>query len=62
MVKNMLVFNSVTVDITKPIAGYVTDGLDPNVDLMYSSQAASFASHWADYYDPESGITDYKVD
>ena len=51
----------VTVDLTEPNAGRVTDGQDKNDDVMFSSQAAMFAAHWDNFTDPESGIESYEV-
>ena len=51
----------VTVDITPPTEGYVTDGQDKNDDVMFSSQQASFAAHWDNFTDAESGVEGYEV-
>ena len=50
------------VDLTPPLKGLVKDGKDPNVDEKYSSEAATVASTWKQFSDPESGIKSYQVD
>ncbi|KAH3823847.1 hypothetical protein DPMN_125670 [Dreissena polymorpha] len=51
----------VFVDTTPPIAGIVLDGIRNTTELKYSSETVSKHAHWRDYYDTESGITNYKV-
>ena len=47
--------------MTDPVAGWVHDGSDKPLDMMYSSHEASVYAYWGDFYDPESGIVEYEI-
>ena len=49
-------FVSVTVDMTPPTTGEVLDGLEPDVDLEFSSHRATVSANWDGFGDPESDI------
>ena len=53
---------SVYVDTTPPLKGIVSDGIDPNTDIRYTSEPATVASTWKEFSDPESGIQSYVID
>ncbi|XP_072034301.1 uncharacterized protein [Amphiura filiformis] len=54
--------NGVTLDITPPVSGYIMDGqIENGIDMEYSSQPASVAAFWDDFYDPESSVAEYIV-
>ncbi|XP_052219885.1 uncharacterized protein LOC127837088 [Dreissena polymorpha] len=54
--------DGVLVDTTPPIVGIVLDGIRNATELKYTSETVSKHANWRDYYDPESGIANYKVD
>ena len=58
---NMVLFIAVMVDMTDPLAGWVTDGSSRDEDLDFSSSAASIVAKWGDFVDPESGISAYEA-
>ena len=47
--------------MTDPVAGYVMDGHERPLDMMYSSRPASLWTYWGDFHDPESGIEKYQI-
>ena len=50
-------------DLTPPIAGLVVDGDLPQFkDKVFSSSKSTVNLQWKDFYDPESGIREYKID
>lgn len=50
-------------DITPPISAPVTDGKETDEkDMEYTSETATKACHWSEFFDPESGIEKYLVD
>ena len=59
----MQTFTHVTVyvDVTPPVKGLVTDGLNPDEDERYSSEASTVASTWKNFSDPESGLKSYLI-
>ena len=54
-------FFSVYVDTTPPRKGVVSDGKNPDSDTTYTSEAATVASTWKQFSDPESGLKGYDV-
>ena len=52
---------SVLVDTTPPVPGYVVDGSNIHNDEDYSSQSATVTASWADFSDPESGLSPYSL-
>ncbi|XP_062598765.1 uncharacterized protein LOC134260192, partial [Saccostrea cucullata] len=54
--------NGVLVDMTKPNAGWVNDGDDPEKDQVFSSESALIAARWGNFSDEESEINHYVVD
>ena len=54
---------SVLVDVTPPLPGFVVDGNVKDIqDQNYTSETVTKHCHWNGYFDPESGIDNYKVD
>ncbi|XP_070573688.1 uncharacterized protein [Ptychodera flava] len=56
-----VVSDGVLFDATAPVEGELRDGLDPSVDMKYSSETATVSANWNGYTDPESGILQYDV-
>nr|XP_006817933.1 PREDICTED: uncharacterized protein LOC100377080 [Saccoglossus kowalevskii] len=56
-----VISDGVLYDATPPIEGELRDGLDPNIDMSYSSELATVSANWNGYSDPESGIGEYDV-
>lgn len=54
-------FPSVRVDATPPLAGMVSDGNSPDVDLRYSSSFTTIQASWTGFWDYESGIAQYVI-
>ncbi|WAQ98196.1 hypothetical protein MAR_022569, partial [Mya arenaria] len=54
--------DGVLVDITPPLAGRVADGNQGYPEQEYSSETVSKFANWHGFYDPESGIQNYRVD
>ena len=52
--------DGVTVDMTRPLGGIVYDGRpDDKNDKDYLATQSLVSAHWADFFDPESGIAGY---
>ena len=50
------------VDITPPVPGWVKDGRDPSIDMMYSSDSATVSATMGGFTDHESGIDRLQAD
>lgn len=51
----------VTIDTSPPIAGTVTDGGSPGVDIDFSNSLTDASFHWSGFNDPQSLIQEYIV-
>ncbi|CAH1802777.1 unnamed protein product [Owenia fusiformis] len=56
-----VISDGVSIDMTKPIKGWIKDGLDKDIDSNFTSKTASVQVNWNGYGDPESGIVDYSL-
>ncbi|CAG2189848.1 unnamed protein product [Mytilus edulis] len=52
--------NPILIDRTKPVAGHVLDGGVMDVDMKYQSDSSKVCSQWNGFYDPESGLSEYR--
>ena len=58
----LVAFLLVTVDTTPPVKGWIKDGDTPDVDILYTSDPATVATHWDGFSDPESQLKDFELE
>ncbi|XP_052073991.1 uncharacterized protein LOC127711867 [Mytilus californianus] len=52
--------NPILIDRTQPVAGHVLDGDIMDEDLKYQSDSSKVCAQWNGFYDPESGLIEYR--
>ncbi|VDI44467.1 Hypothetical predicted protein, partial [Mytilus galloprovincialis] len=52
--------NPILIDRTQPVAGHVLDGEVMDEDLQYQFDSSKVCAQWNGFYDPESGLSEYR--
>ncbi|XP_070573951.1 uncharacterized protein [Ptychodera flava] len=53
--------DGVLYDATPPESGWIKDGLNPDEDVVFSSEPSTVSANWDGFSDPESDIKEYSV-
>ncbi|XP_070574642.1 uncharacterized protein [Ptychodera flava] len=53
--------DGVLYDATPPESGWIKDGLNPDEDMVFSSEPSTVSANWDGFSDPESNIKEYSV-